>query len=292
MSLPFTKMHGAGNDFVLLDSRETGEQDWERLAQALCDRHHGVGGDGLLVVLPGERSPIRMRMFNPDGTEDMCGNGLRCVARYAREHGWTASDAFPVETLSGPRKVRIERSPQLQVRARLGVARFRPGQIPALLGGDDCLEKELEIAGRRVRFSSVSTGSTHTVLFVPALPEDAEFLAVSPALETHPAFPERTSVLWATPHGDNAFRVRIWERGVGETLACGTGACAVAAVAQATGRAGSPCRIRSAGGILEVGVGPTYLLTLTGPAEYVCRGAWSGSGPDRNGTQMNADSRG
>ncbi len=269
MRFRFAKMQGAGNDFVVVEGEE---QDWSRLAPRVCDRHFGVGADGILVALPSRRGDVRQRMYNPDGTEDECGNGLRCLALFARRRGLVAAETFRVETLSGVREVTV-RDPgagPATVTTDLGRAALDPASVPAAFPGERALGVPLEVAGETIQVHTLSTGTAHTVLFEQ--PDDARFQRLSPPLEVHPAFPERTSVMWAWPDGEDALRVRIWERGAGETLACGTGAAATAVAAHLTGRAGPRVRVTSRGGTLEVEVAGDLGIRLTGPAELVYEG--------------------
>lgn len=270
MPLPFTKMQGAGNDFVVVRGDD---HDWSALAPTLCSRRTGVGADGVLAALPSDRADVRLRMFNPDGTEDECGNGLRCLALYARRRGLVAGDSFRVETLSGIKAVRVQDGPaEALVTAGMGRAVLLPERVPVRVEGERALGFPLVVAGRMLELHALSTGTTHTVIF--HMPDDEEFREVSPRLETHPLFPERTTVMWAALEGAGLAHVRIWERGAGETLACGTGACAVAVAAYLSGRAGPRLRVRSRGGTLEVEVGAELELRMTGPAAEVYEGTW------------------
>lgn len=272
MSFTFAKMQGAGNDFVVVRGEEL---NWSALAPEVCSRHFGVGADGILVALPSDRADLRMRMYNPDGTEDECGNGLRCVALFALEEGLVTRPEFELETLSGVKRVRVkrDRSQEALVTAEMGTPRLEPDEIPAHIHGPNALGVPLEVAGEVLEVHALSTGTAHTVIFEDVSEE--RFRRLSPALEYHPLFPERTSVMWSAPAGPNRFRVRIWERAAGETLACGTGACAVAAAAFLSGRAGRRVEVQSAGGLLVVEIGDDLSLRMTGPAAYTFRGTWS-----------------
>ncbi len=249
MRLAFTKMQGVGNDFVVVEAAHLpAGVDYAALALRLCDRKFGIGGDGLLVVLPSYVADVRMRMFNPDGTEDMCGNGLRCVIRYALDREIFGGETGVAETLSGVHAFSVQ--PDGAITTDLGAPRFDAAAIPACFTMDSPVQT-LQVAGTALAVHCANTGSTHTVIWRERLPEDAEFFALSPLIEEHPLFPERTSVLWAAQVAPDAVCVRIWERGVGETLGCGTGACAVAAVARREGRwQGESLRVRSRGGDL------------------------------------------
>ncbi len=264
-------MHGAGNDFVVV----TGDShDWTALAPRLCDRHFGVGSDGILVAMPSAVADVRMRMFNPDGTEDECGNGLRCLALYARRRGLVISDTFAVETISGVKRVTVTDEGTLAgvVTAEMGRARLDAEHVPAVGLGAQALGVPLSVGGEELVVWSFSTGTAHTVVF--GIPNEERFRRLSPLLEHHPAFPERTSIMWTEVASPSSARVRIWERGAGETLACGTGACAVGVASHLAGRTGSRIEVASRGGTLTVEVSPQLDLQMTGPAAFVFEGSW------------------
>jgi len=210
---------------------------------------------------------VRRRMWNPDGSEDMCGNGLRCVAKLAWRQKIIASPVFLVQTLAGARRVEILENGL--IRTEMGAPIFAPAQIPVTIGGENALDFEIALPGRTFAASSLSTGSTHTVLFLDAPLSEADFQHFGPLLENHPLFPLRTSLMFAVSDGPNRFRIRIWERGAGETWACGTGACAVAVAAQKSGRARDIIQIHSKGGVLQVEWQPGAPILLTGPARVV-----------------------
>ena len=279
----FTKMQGVGNDFVLVDEADApGGTNWNALARVVCARRTGIGADGLLVA--GRRAPdadVSMRMFNPDGSEDMCGNGLRCVALWAHRVGWTEAACFRIASKEGPREVEILSLDGAQgvVRVDMGVPHPAPSDIPFLgtaraPGFDDSvLGYPLALDGEAYSINAVNTGSTHTVIFGDAPSED-EFRRVSPQLETHPLFPDRTSVLWATPGGRSRISVRIWERGTGETWGCGTGACAVGVLARVLALVPEgPVDVESKGGTLRIDwPGAGQQIRMTGPAQVVYGG--------------------
>ncbi|MGV3720865.1 MAG: diaminopimelate epimerase [Actinomycetota bacterium] len=279
MSFSFAKMQGAGNDFVVVRGEE---RDWSALAPAVCARRFGGGSDGILVALPSEAADVRMRMYNPDGTEDECGNGLRCLALYALSEGLVDSADFRVETLSGVKAVAVQPTfpaengsanwMQASVTADMGAPQLKPAAIPALVDGDDALGIRIGVGGETVEACALSTGTAHTVVFASVSEE--RFQRLSPLLEHHPLFPERTSIMWSDQTGPDRFRIRIWERGAGETLACGTGACAVAASAFLTGRAGRRVEVESRGGVLVVEIAADLSLRMTGPAAYSYRGVY------------------
>ena len=251
-------MHGAGNDFIILDPGEIeGVGDLGVLARKVCDRHFGVGADGLLIPAPSDVADLEMVYLNSDGSpSEMCGNGLRCLARYARDYEIVDGDALTVATGAGVKKVLLFED---------GSSRVNMG--PPVLGD------EVELHG--FRFSRVSMGNPHAVAFLESEAEvDALDLGgVGPVVERDPAFPEGTNVEFAYPRSSDEVRMRIWERGAGETLASGSGSCATAVAAIQRGLVTSPVRLILDGGSVEIGwSGPGEPVYMTGPAEYVCEG--------------------
>jgi diaminopimelate epimerase len=272
--LPFWKVEAVGNDFVLVEAGAVQDENLSHLAQRLCHRPLGIGSDGLLIIRSGTQATLAMRMFNPDGTEDFCGNGLRCVARFAYEQGYVDTTEFAIETPRGLIPVRlILREGEIEaVATQLPPPRFHPCEIPALVEGESVQDYPLMIAGQAVRLWSVNVGTTHSVIFTERLPDEETFRQLSSRIETHPLFPERTSVLWALIESPHQVRVRIWERGVGETLGCGTGAAAVAVLSRIAGWGQNPIEVRSPGGALTVEWEPGDSITLTGPARILFEG--------------------
>ncbi len=246
--IPFVKVESIGNDFVLLDLSVAGEVDLPALAIRLSARRFSVGSDGLLSVKLIGPDRIEMRMFNPDGTEDFCGNGLRCVAQYAYEQGWVP-ERFVI--LHGGRDVPACVSKTAGVETRIGVATFNPSDVPHT-HPTELFQSEFEVAGEVIRLSALSTGSTHAIIPVSELPTEERFQRISAALEHHLVFPERTSVIWVRENSPTDLRIRIWERGIGETLGCGTGSSAAAAyVARARGEGGT-FQVHNPGGTVSV----------------------------------------
>ena len=275
-------MQGVGNDFVVIDAAvPPAAISLPDLARATCDRKFGIGADGLLVVSrePGADT-ARLRMFNPDGTEDMCGNGLRCVSLWAYRAGWLAGQTqFTVAALDGPRAVEMlsvgEDGRTAELGVDMGIPLFDPKSLP-FCGADEpmTVNYPLAVGGEEFLITVVNTGSTHTVIFGPQ-PSEEVFQRVSPLIENHPLFPERTSVLWATPRDPGAIDIRIWERGAGETLGCGTGACAVgvAAVLNHLAAPNAPLDIVSKGGTLRITwPGEDASVFMAGPAQFVYEG--------------------
>jgi diaminopimelate epimerase len=273
--MKFAKMQATGNDFVLIEAGEM-ERDWPELARAMCHRHFGVGSDGLILILPSKVAELGMRMFNPDGSEaEACGNGLRCVARYALEKGLAgAGREFRVETLDGVRKVKaVEKGIQVD----MGVPRFKPEEIPMQVEEqlDIIMDYPVAVAGEKLLLTCLSMGNPHAVLFVPG--EVTEFLlaTVGPQVENHPIFPNRVNFEIADVLGRNKVRARVWERGAGETLSCGSGACAVAIAARLHGQVDSHVDIILPGGTLAVDWDGIGEVMLSGPAELVFWGEWT-----------------
>lgn len=278
--VPFVKMQGVGNDFVLIDGRDFRDVDWPALAVALCDRHLGIGADGLLVLEATPHADIKMRMFNPDGSPDICGNGLRCVSRYVVERGIVPRDDLRIETLVDVRSARIHRHASgdiSSVTVDMGRPAFDPPHIPMLVSIDRVQDYPLEIEpGVVLPITALSTGSTHAVTFVDRLLDDEHFLSISPKVEHHPLFPERTSLMWCHIENPSRIQMRIWERGAGETWGCGTGACAAAVAAIVHGYAvdGGPVTIASRGGELIIRWRESEDIRMTGPAEFVFEGIY------------------
>jgi diaminopimelate epimerase len=282
MSLFFHKMQGVGNDFVLIDGRGRSGQDWPALAIEMCDRHFGVGADGLLVIDHSETGDVAMRMFNPDGTPDVCGNGLRCVARYLmdRGEGRPLEDGLlglEIETLAGVRRatrVESEGSGGL-LTVNMGMPLFAPGAIPMSVELPQVVDYPLTVQGETVTITALSTGSTHSIIFVDNLPEDDAFIHLSRAIENHPLFPERASVMWAKVEDAGTTSIRIWERGAGETWGCGTGACAVGVASTLHGYTKGEVAVKSRGGVLSIQWEEGKPILMTGPAEYVFEGCYT-----------------
>jgi diaminopimelate epimerase len=276
----FFRGHGLGNDYLVVDP---GELDFALVPAAvrrLCDRHRGVGADGLLALAASRRADFGLRIHNPDGSEaEKSGNGLRIFALWLRARGRTRRTRFRVETRGGVVAVRIldARPGWARVCVAMGRARFDPRSLPCALPGPELVDRELCVAGRRLRFTGVSLGNPHCVVFAPrgrAWSRD-DLLRLGPRLERHPACPRRTNVQLASVTGRHTLRILVWERGAGETTASGTSACAAACAAVRRGAVVSPVRVRSPGGVLGVEVDADLAATLTGPAEELARGRLS-----------------
>lgn len=279
--LRFTKMQGVGNDFVVVDGRKLVELDWPGLAVKLCERRFGVGADGLLVLSDTPMADFKMNMFNPDGSPDVCGNGLRCISRYAADRNIVSSDCMEILTLAGVREAKLNKDTHgivHSVTVGMGLPLFAPVDIPMLVNGDRVFDFPLKLKdNEELTITALSTGSTHSIVFVGELPDDETFFRVSPLVENHPFFPERTSLMWCKAERPGLISMRIWERGAGETLGCGTGACAagVAAILHGFAMPGEPVIIKSEGGELVIRWKDSEPIEMTGPAEYVYEGIYS-----------------
>jgi len=277
MSLRFHKYESIGNDFVLLEAvdvaewygSEVPEDLYSKLAVVLCDRKFGIGSDGLLTYSTADTEVV-MRMFNPDGTEDFCGNGLRCAALHAKRCGFAEKSA----TLQhGGRKIDVTFSLGGWIDVGLPKPNFEPEAVPLATGVEEVFETPLLAAGRSVKACSVNVGSTHTVLLVEGEPEEKDFQELGPAIENHEWFPQRTSVIWCWPREGrfNAFGIRIWERGVGETLGCGTGSAAAAACIFRNSSLVA-IEVKNPGGECAVAIGPGGTLNTSAKARHVFSG--------------------
>lgn len=274
----FTKMQGCGNDYVYVDLfRERLTGDVAKLAVSISDRHFGVGGDGLILIGPSERADARMRMFNADGSEaEMCGNGLRCVAKYVHDHGIARKDRLTLETGRGVLTVDLEvkNGKARRVRVDMGEPILEAVKIPTTLTGNPPVEQPVAHgSGQELKVTCVSMGNPHAVAFVDEL-TDGLVLGVGPLIETHAAFPRRVNVEFVKVNSRTDAHMRVWERGSGETLACGTGACAVAVAGVLTDRFDRKVTIHLLGGDLDIEWGGDNHVYKTGPAVEVFSGDW------------------
>jgi diaminopimelate epimerase len=282
----FTKMHGSGNDFILL---ETGDdrRDWSSFTVAICDRHFGVGADGLLLVLPSDKADCRMRMFDPDGSEaEACGNGMLCVARYVYDRGLVAPavDRVTVETVAGVRDLRlIKKAGHLSMlQAGMGKPEFRAAEIPVAVPPDrgrvvnikSMLSYPVSVGGQDMPLNFVSMGNPHAVYFSSQPVSDFPLSRIGPRVEHLDIFPNRVNFEVARVISRQEIEVRVWERGVGETLACGSGACAVMVAARQHGYVDDDVAVNVPGGTLQLAWDGSGEVLLGGPAEKVFQGEW------------------
>ena len=269
----FVKMQGAGNDYIYFDCFAEELKDPSALAVRLSDRHKGIGGDGIVLISKSGVADAKMRMFNADGSEGkMCGNAIRCVGKYLYDSGIVQKEDVRIETASGIKSLRLyaEGGSVRQVCVDMGPADFTAANVPVLCSGERAVGIPLLVGGRKYSVTCVSMGNPHCVVFED--PDSVDLEKIGPLFENHPAFPERVNTEFAAKTGERSLKMRVWERGSGETMACGTGACAVAAAAVALGMfpRGEDIAVDVRGGRLIIRVGDTVLMT--GPAETVFTG--------------------
>jgi diaminopimelate epimerase len=275
----FTKMHGAGNDYVYVDAfEERLPENLAQLAVAVSDRHKGIGSDGLILIRPSTVADARMQMFNADGSEaEMCGNGVRCVAKYVYDHGIARKDTLRIETARGILELRCFTSAGkvTSVRVNMGPPILNAAEIPTRLAGNPPVAVSLDVAGRELKVTCVSMGNPHCVTFVDEITDDL-VLRVGPQIERHPAFPNRVNAEFIQVVSPTETIMRVWERGSGETMACGTGACAAAVAGVLAGLTERRILTHLRGGDLELEWAADGTVYLTGPAAEVFEGIWPG----------------
>ncbi|MEA5060087.1 MAG: diaminopimelate epimerase [Candidatus Pelethousia sp.] len=272
--MEFCKMHGLGNDFILVEDLERTfpEADAPALARKHCHRRTGIGADGLMLVQKGEKAPLRMRLYNNDGSlAEMCGNGIRCFARYAYDQGFCKETGFDIETDAGIKRAVIslnEKGAVCAVRIGMGKPLFGRRDVPMAGEGAICRLEPIEALGRTFIVSAVNTGVPHLVVFLENSLEEEDILLYGRALETHPAFPKKVNVNFAEVLDKDTLRVRTWERGCGRTLACGTGSCAAVVCAAEAGYTGRKARVELALGSLAIEWAQDGEIYMAGPAAY------------------------
>ena len=275
----FTKMHGAGNDYLYVDGRVQ-ERNWPALSAAMSDRHTGVGSDGLIVLMPSDAAELRMAMFNADGSEGkMCGNGIRCLVAFAMDRGMVPKDRerVHVETLSGMRWVE-----PVWDNGRFGAAVVGMGEpilnaedVPVVASGHETvLDYPLRVDGQDFRISCVSMGNPHAVAFLDSPVADVRLHEIGPVVENHPMFPEQVNFEVAQVVDDGRIEARVWERGSGLTMACGTGACAIAVVGRIQSRTGDRVAVALPGGDLTITWPGSGEVVMEGPVATVFEGEW------------------
>jgi diaminopimelate epimerase len=279
MKIDFIKMHGLGNDFILIDciNKSLGDSSFlSYLAKKLCDRNFGIGADGLILILPSSKADLQMRIFNSDGTEaQMCGNGIRCFAKYTYENKLISKNKFAVETLAGiitPELI-FQDKEILGIKVDMGTPKLKRREIP--MEGEDAstvIDEVLKINTKQTfKITCVSMGNPHCIIFVDdvqSIPIDE----IGPKIENHPLFPEKTNVEFIQVLNRKEINFRVWERGVGETLACGTGACAALVAAVLNKKTDRKATIHLPGGDLDIHWADDEHIYMIGPAELVFKG--------------------
>ena len=269
----FWKMHGLGNDYIVIDNRDAKikEREISDLARRLCQRRFSVGADGLLLVYESAVADVKMRVFNADGSEaEMCGNGIRCFAKYCYENCIIRKEEISIETLAGVKGawLTVEDGEVSRVKVDMGVPSLERGNLP-MLGQGPCINEDLEVDGERFRVTCLSVGNPHCILFVDDV-EGFPVQEVGPKIENSRLFPKRVNVEFVQVLNRNELKVRVWERGCGETFACGTGACASVVAGNLLKKVGNRVTVHLLGGDLEI----EYVgnIWMTGPAVKVFEG--------------------
>lgn len=275
--MKFTKMHGAGNDYVYVNCFEQVDLgDVPELARAIADRHFGVGGDGLVLIAPSEQADVRMRMYNADGSEaEMCGNAVRCVAKFVYDRGIVKNEDLTLETGRGVLTLQCSTTGGKvdQVRVNMAQPILGSADIPTTLPGDPPVKVPLEVGGRTLEVTCVSMGNPHAVTFVDEVNDDW-VLNIGPQVEVHAAFPRKINAEFIQVVFRSEIIMRVWERGSGETLACGTGACAAVVAGVLAGLLDRKVTVHLTGGDLEIEWDESGDVYMTGPATEVFSGEW------------------
>ena len=275
--MKFTKMHGCGNDYVYVNLFEEKIDDPARLSIAVSDRHFGIGSDGLITIGPSDVADFRMRIYNADGSEaEMCGNGIRCVAKYVYDHKLTNQTEISVESGAGIKYLQLttENGKVTKVRVDMGEPKLAPAEIPVEAQGQKVIDEPITAAGKEWRMTCVSMGNPHAVVFVDDV-EHFELEKYGPAFEHHERFPKRTNTEFVQVISKTEASMRVWERGSGETWACGTGTCATVMACILNGKTENQVLVHLRGGDLLIEYDPeSNHIFMTGPATEVFTGVW------------------
>lgn len=276
--MKFTKMHGAGNDFLLVEGHE--DRDWAVLSVQMCERHFGAGADGVILVLPSAKADVRMRLFNADGSEaEVSGNGVRCLVRYVVERGLVApgNGVVTIEAIHAVLEAGLAMDgPSVRsMRLSMGSPRFEPKEVPvAAKMGPPVIDLPIDVDGERIAVTCLSMGNPHAVTFIEGPVAEYPLDTVGPKVENHPAFPARVNFGVGRLVGRDRMELRVWERGCGETLACGSGSCAAMVAARLKGLVGDVVDITQPGGKLRVEWDGSGEVFLGGDAQAVFEGDW------------------
>lgn len=274
--MKFTKMQGIGNDYIYVNCFEEKVDDPERVSQIVSDRHFGIGGDGLVLIMPSEKADFRMRMFNADGSEgNMCGNATRCIGKFVYDNGLTDKTEITLETKSGIKYLTLypENGKVKTVLVNMGKAVLTPADIPMKAEGESFINKPIEVLGSEVYITAVSMGNPHAVTYVDDV-VSLDLEKIGPAFENHPIFPERVNTEFIKVLDSHTIQMRVWERGSGETWACGTGACAAAVASVKNGyfKNGEEITVKLRGGNLFITYSTDGTVLMRGAAETVFTG--------------------
>lgn len=276
--MKFTKMQGLGNDYVYVNCFKEKIENPSELAVRISDRHFGVGSDGLIMINPSDKADFEMEMYNADGSRgEMCGNGIRCVAKYVYDYGLTDKTSISVETLGGIKylDLTVEDGKVSLVKVDMGRPELEPSRIPVVAGGDRAVDEPITVDGKEYRMTCVSMGNPHAVVYVDCDVKELPLEEIGPGFEHHERFPKRVNTEFVRVLDRKTVEMRVWERGSGETLACGTGACAVAVSSALNGLTEDEVTVKLLGGDLRIQWDRERdTVYMTGPAAVVFDGEW------------------
>lgn len=276
--MKFTKMQGLGNDYVYVNCVEQKLENASEVAKKISDRHYGIGSDGLILINSSDVADFEMEMYNADGSRgEMCGNGIRCVGKYVYDYGLTKKTHVTIETLAGIKylDLLVEDGKVKQVKVNMGSPLLKPEEIPVVYEGERVVDAPILVGDEEYCMTSVGMGNPHTVVFIEDL-EQLDIETIGPKFEHHPCFPNRVNTEFVTVLDRTHAQMRVWERGSGETLACGTGACAVAVACILNGLTEDRMTVTLLGGDLQIQWDrEENIVYMTGPAEVVFDGEWN-----------------
>lgn len=276
--MKFTKMQGIGNDYVYVNCLQETIENPSELAKKISDRHYGVGSDGLIMINPSDKADFEMEMYNADGSRgEMCGNGIRCVAKYVYDYGLTDKTSISVETLAGIKylDLTVEDGKVVLVKVDMGKPMLRPEEVPVVSEKEEVIDEPITVDGQEYRMTCVSMGNPHAVVFIDQDAKEFPLETVGVKFENHERFPKRVNTEFVNVLDRHTAQMRVWERGSGETLACGTGACAVAVACALNGLTEDEVTVKLLGGDLQIKWDrEKNTVYMTGPAEVVFDGEW------------------
>ena len=276
--MKFTKMQGIGNDYVYVNCLQETIENPSELAKKISDRHYGVGSDGLIMINPSDKADFEMEMYNADGSRgEMCGNGIRCVAKYVYDYGLTDKTSISVETLAGIKylDLTVEDGKVVLVKVDMGKPMLRPEEVPVVSEKEEVIDEPITVDGQEYRMTCVSMGNPHAVVFIDQDVKEFPLETVGVKFENHERFPKRVNTEFVNILDRHTAQMRVWERGSGETLACGTGACAVAVACALNGLTEDEVTVKLLGGDLQIKWDrEKNTVYMTGPAEVVFDGEW------------------
>ena len=276
--MKFTKMQGIGNDYVYVNCLQETIENPSELAKKISDRHYGVGSDGLIMINPSDKADFEMEMYNADGSRgEMCGNGIRCVAKYVYDYGLTDKTSISVETLAGIKylDLTVEDGKVVLVKVDMGKPMLRPEEVPVVSEKEEVIDEPITVDGQEYRMTCVSMGNPHAVVFIDQDVKEFPLETVGVKFENHERFPKRVNTEFVNVLDRHTAQMRVWERGSGETLACGTGACAVAVACALNGLTEDEVTVKLLGGDLQIKWDrEKNTVYTTGPAEVVFDGEW------------------